>query len=183
MKFQIKSNYDKFERHLNKFVDSLDIDARLAMEDVLEYVCEEMKQEILNKKDTWCEAWSPLAEDSTLGSDIHYEIKDNKATIYIGRDTKKITMQDGTTVNPYYFIEFGWGIVGENNPVNYHLQNGWIYNVNKHTQAWWYVGYNGEPRASYGRQGIDFLYNAMKKLKPNLEAALGERLKKRWYGT
>ena len=181
--FKIRSNYNQFDRHIKDVADMLDPDAYLAMDEVLDEICEEMKQEIISKKDTWCEAWSPLEKDKSLGTDITYEIKDNKATIYVGRNTDKLTMQDGTTVNPYYFIEFGWGIVGENNPINYHLQNGWLYNINHHTQAWWYVGYNGEPRASYGRKGIDFLYNAMKKLKPNLEAALGKRLNKRWYST
>lgn len=178
-----KDNFNVLDRHIKDVADMLDPDSYFAMHDVMKWICNKMKEDILSKSSEWREQYSSLDAIDDIGTDIEYEIKDNVATIYIGRNTKPIEMKDGRTVNPYYFIEFGWGIRGEESPVNYHSQNGWEYNINGHIHAWWYVGSNGEPRASYGRTGIDFLYRAMQKLKPELEDALAKKFKKRWYST
>lgn len=184
MQVKLKSNYNNFMRHIQNLPDMLDESTYFAVDSVMERLCEFMANEIQSQKDVWCQQWSTLElidNQMPFGTDIKYEIKDNVGTIYIGRDTPKIEMSDGTMVNPYYFIEFGWGIRGEENPIRYHEQNQWSYNINDHTTAWWYIGYNGKPRASYGRQGIDFLYKAMQKFKPEFKKELGKELNKRWY--
>ena len=178
MAIKLKSNYDQFIRKIKGLPDMLDEVSYFAIEEVMQQMTEYIKNEIVSNREIWYQEFGGL--EPSLGSDVEYEIQNNVGTLYIGRNTPTIQMNDGKDVNPYLFIQFGYGIRGEENPVEYHSQNRWEYNINNHTKAWWFIGTNGEPRASYGRRGINFLYTAMRKFKPQLKEAMGEEVSKRF---
>ena len=173
----LKSNYDQFIKRIRDLPDMLDEASYFAVEEVMDQMCEYIKNEIKSNREIWYQEYGGV--DPSLGDDVEYEIDNNVGTLYIGRNTKTIEMNDGRQVNPYLFIQFGYGIRGQNNPVRYHYQRNWQYNINNHTKAWWFIGTNGEPRPSYGRIGIDFLYRAMQKFRPELKAAMGREISKK----
>lgn len=166
MEIKLKSNYDKFSKQFLNLPYKLDSGIKNAVEQVLKAMCKDMKKEIEINRNIWFENGSGLdAVDSTfgLGDDIEYECDGFSGTIYVGRNTPKLSMKDGRTVNPYLFIEFGYGIEGANSPAKYHTQNKWEYNINNRTKSWWYAGFNGEKVNTSGRVGINFFYNTIAK--------------------
>ena len=162
MKFSLKSNYDTFVKRLNSIPDIIDSTMQDAVSEVLQQMCEDMKAEILMNRQTWEQEGSIMASLG-LGQDIEYEVKGQTGTIYIGRNTPLIKMSDGKTVNPYLFIQFGFGIEGQANPIQYAAQRRWEYNVNQHTKAWWFFGTDGKKHWTFGRIGIDFFYQVTNK--------------------
>ena len=85
--------------------------------------------------------------------------------IEIGNNLGGLEMSDGGLVNPYYFIEFGYGIVGQNSPALKSSEYNWEYNINKHNNYWFFFGTDGKKHATKGRIGINFMYNAIQKNK------------------
>lgn len=162
MKFQMKSNYNDFVKRFQNISDIIDATMQDAVSEILRQMCEDMKNEINENRATW-EQEGTIMEALKLGNDIEYEVSGARGIIHIGRNTPVIKMTDGKTVNPYLFIQFGYGIEGKANPVQYAAQNRWEYNVNKHTKAWWFTGTDGKPHWSLGRFGIDFFYQVMNK--------------------
>lgn len=166
---KIRSNYDRFRKRLLNLPYRIDEAMQEAVKEVLEAMCEDMKFYIMEYRDTWLEEGSGLdAIDKNfgLGEDIEYELNGSSGTIYVGRHTPDLVMSDGQHVNPYLFIQFGYGIAGALKPVRYSIQSQWAYNVNGHEDAWWYMGYfDGERKKVYtkGRQGIDFFYKTIDK--------------------
>lgn len=194
MEFKLKSNYNSFIKNIKQIPNILDTVMRRETENILKKMCEDMRRDIEENKSTWLEIGSSLDFlDKTGGinpeRDITYELKDNGGTIYVGSNNL-ITMKDGRTVNPYFFIEFGYGVEGQENPVNYHTQNGWEYNINNHQRtestykngkpkgAWWYWGYNGERIETNGRKGIDFFYKTVRKYKKEWQRIIDEALER-----
>lgn len=165
MPIKFKSNYNQFSKRLANYSFLIDDAMRATVETVLQHMCDDMKAEIARERDVWQERGSSL-DLLSLGDDITYEIEGNQGTLYVGRNTSLITVGEGVNqrqVNPYLFIQFGYGIVGEENPVRYHTQNGWEYNINNHDKAWFYWGTSGERIQTSGRRGIDFFYNVISK--------------------
>ena len=80
-------------------------------------------------------------------------------------------MSDGTLVNPAFFIEFGFGILGEKAPMKDHEKCEWEYNINGHTKGWSYLGRDGDFHGSKGRVGTNFMYNAKQKAKDEVDFA------------
>lgn len=193
MKIRVKSNYNDFIKHISKLPEIIDIEMQDLLRQSLEDMVNDMKSDIQSMRSTWLERGSALDElDSHegLGNDIEYELEGNKATIYVGRNTSKLTMKDGRQINPYFFIEFGYGIEGQNNPVQYAAQNGWAYNINGHKKSWSYEAWysvSDDPIYihSTGRQGIDFFYKAVRKYRQNWEKLAeeaAERINRRFGG-
>lgn len=180
MKFKVKDNFDDFMKRFNAFAQSFEPTMQDVMNTLLSDMCEEMKQEIDENRSQWEESGSAL-ELLQLGDDIEYEIAGNHGFIYVGRNTNKIKMEDGRDVNPYLFIEFGWGIAGEQQPIQYSAQRRWEYNINAHDKAWVFMGYDNRPHKSIGRVGIDFFYRVVKKYRKIWKQRCVEAFKKNWY--
>ena len=93
-------------------------------------------------------------------------VNSNTVRVHIGENLPKFEMTDGSLVNPAFFIEFGFGIVGERNPKINHSKYNWKYNVRGHKESWFFW-YDGTLMESEGREGINFLYNIMQEYKKN----------------
>lgn len=178
MKFSLKSNYNDFIKRLSKIPEAVDIETQSAMNTLLSEMCESMKQIINSERATWFEYGSPLSAIS--GDDITYSLTDDGTggIIYVGKNTEPFEMSDGRTVNPYLFIQFGFGIQGQNNPVQYATQRRWEYNINEHTKGWAFIGIDDEPHWTTGRIGIDFFYRVIEEYKEKWKEVLTNAYKK-----
>lgn len=177
--FRVKSNARRFLSKLNQLPKQIDDELQASMQEILENMCREMKGRLASATTKWFDNGGLEAVYNASGNqDIEYEIVENKGTIYIGRNSAKLMMKDGRIINPYLFIEFGYGIIGENNPnTNAHLQN-WIYNINDHKKAWWFAGINGEKTWSMGQKGFDFFYPVLEKYKKEWKNIVSKRILK-----
>lgn len=106
--------------------------------------------------------WQENGNMSTINN-VSFRIEilsNNMVRVHIGENLPLIQMNNGTLVNPIFFIEFGFGIVGEQNPKENHENYGWDYNINQHTKKWFFR-YNGQLLSSEGREGLNFMYLKM----------------------
>lgn len=145
-------------------------------------MCQEMANEIKARRMDWLDGGNMDISDNEndLGSDIKYEITGAaadgtlKGTIIVGQNTPRITLGNGDQVNPYLFIEFGFGIEGQEHPALYARENQWQYNINQHKNFIIYANeyYNSsmtkEDRKlntvwTRGTKGINFFYNTTRK--------------------
>lgn len=177
MGFEIKSNFNDFMKRFRDLPRLIDVASYDAIKELLERMCNDMKQEIQTHREEWAEHGGPFENWGDLGQDIEYEISEKGGRIYVGRNTHTIRIgkkANRRSVNPYLFIEFGWGIEGEQNPVRYHTQHGWEYNINQHKEAWSFYGVNGELITTTGRRGIDFFYNTISKYRKEWKSVVEE---------
>ena len=176
MKVQVKSNFNDFIKKIKAIPQILDESLEQSVLNLLEEMKTEMLDQINSTRGDWLEpngGLSAVDSASRLGreEDITYEVvrKGNgtlTGTIFVGRDAPRLLVGSGSrrnNVNPYLFIEFGWGIKGEEQPANYAIQNGWVYNINEHTKAWVYTGTDGAKHKTAGKNGINFFYNTIRK--------------------
>ena len=108
-------------------------------------------------KSEWAEEGSAL--ENLSGEDVTISLENNKYIIKIGEQTPMIAL-DGynglpTSANPYFFIEFGFGIVGEQKPVTNATKKSWAYNVRNHQEAWAFRGTDGNLYWSEGIEGAN----------------------------
>lgn len=99
--------------------------------------------------------------------DIDIQYQPNRCIIKIGSNTEKMTMKDGSQVNPFFFIEFGFGLIGEQNPTKKSKDYNWVYNVNKHKSGWYYTSkVTGETRVwTQGYSGANAFDNIITNFK------------------
>lgn len=100
------------------------------------------------------------------GDDVIVEKKGSTYIIAIGRNTEPFDMPNRQnssnpnyaglpkTVNPYFFIEFGFGIIGQNNPIKNAPNFGWRYNLRPYSHGWHFRGLDGTRTYSRGTKGI-----------------------------
>jgi hypothetical protein len=179
----LKSNYKDFIRRINSIPNALETSMSETVETVLKQMCEDMKNELSYAKSYWMDNGGLEAVyNASGGEDIEYESFGYTGTIYVGRNTPELTVgkdNNQRKVNPYLFIQFGFGIVGEENPMPYAKQRRWEYNINGHTKAWWFMGINGEKQATAGQKGYDFFYSVIKKYRQNWKNIAKESFLKR----
>lgn len=60
-------------------------------------------------------------------------VGDNAPLIQMSKKGKYTPNSDGAMVNPFFFIEFGFGLKGEANPIDNITSYDWEYNINNHT--------------------------------------------------
>lgn len=168
----IKSNIKQFLENYRKKVENLKVVLDNVAEKLAQKMCAFMALEISSLKYVWVEEGN-LQDVKNIDFDIE-SIGTNSVRVSIGKNLTPFEMKDGTLVNPAFFIEFGFGIVGQNNPKQNHEAFDWEYNINGHTTAWYYK-YNDEYYRSEGRQGINFMYNAQQKAKEFLMEILKEQ--------
>ena len=100
-------------------------------------------------------------------------ISTQSVKVYVGEKLPKFEMTDGEFVNPAYFIEFGFGIVGQEKPKINHDKYGWEYNIHDYKESWLFF-YDGILMESSGREGINFIHNTVQKYRDNWKVYLKE---------
>lgn len=182
MSINLKSNYSQFMKRMQAIPRNIEIYSKEVVENILQRMCEDMKKKLSLASDLWKDNGG-LEQIYNIhgGTDVEYEIGGNgkSGTIYIGRNTSKIIVGKNdkqNTVNPYLFIQFGFGLSGEEKPAEYAVQRGWEYNVNKHTKAWVYMGINGKKQYTTGQVGYDFFYSVLKKYRKEWKKIAEEAL-------
>lgn len=167
---RVKSNIKGFLKAYRKKVENVKSILNGFAEKLAQRMSEDMLDEILTTKATW--APNELQQDETgkMGTieDVKFEIVSTSNTsvkVVIGENLPKHKMSDGNVVNPVYFIEFGFGIMGKENPQEKAEDFGWIYNKEGHEVAWWYKGFDNKSHYSKGAVGINFLYRTIDKYK------------------
>ena len=180
---KIDLNTKNLQKRLKRLGNHLGSYASFAAERLLSRMVAEMKQQIAENESIWQEDGSGLSL-IVDGDDIEYEWNGNSGKIIVGAKTSRIKMQDGTTVNPYMFIEFGFGLIGQDFPTSHASQNGWRYNVNNHTKGWFYKGVDGGKHYSEGTQGISFFYGIISKYRKQwkklVAESMGQQIKEDW---
>lgn len=159
----IKSNIKEFLNNYRKITENFKVVLNNIATKLAEKIVQDMKTEIETNRFQWAEKGS-LEYISNI--DFLITPTSNKSVmVSIGDNLKKHIMSDGTLVNPVFFIEFGFGIVGQNNPSKNHELFDWEYNINNHTDAWWYMGFDGQFYQTKGSKGINFLYKTLHRKK------------------
>ncbi len=169
----VKSNIKQFLENYRKKVENFKVVLDSVAEKLAQKMIEFMKNEIEVNRLQWAEKGS-LENISSVDFTIT-PLSEKAVRISIGDNLPKYQMNDGTFVNPAFFIEFGFGITGQNNPKHNHEYFDWEYNINGHTYAWWYMGLDGQFYETEGVQGVNFMYNAQQKAKEFLNEILKEQ--------
>ena len=144
---------------------------------LVERIKTDMLKAITDKEFAWHEADGNISEIEI--SDIDFtttQISENTIRVSIGEKLPRFAMSDGTLVNPIYFIEFGFGIVGQENPMNNRDKYNWRYNINGHTVEWVYKDRYGDYQTSKGAEGTNFLYNTIETYRTNWKQYVAEIL-------
>lgn len=181
----IKSNIKEFLKAYRERVDKVKNVLNTFAEKLAERMREDMNQAIISSKAIWApvvESDNPKEKQDERGKMGTYSsipisissIGENAVRVSIGDTLRPHTMKDGKVVNPAFFIEFGFGIIGQNNPMQNANEFGWIYNKSGHQEAWWYVGFDGGFRLSAGAKGINFMYNTIQRYKEGWKKFLQE---------
>lgn len=170
----VKSNINEFLKTYRKKVGNFKTMLNSIAKKLAERMSADMKKIIFEETYTW----SPDADDNDetgkmafhRGVDIAFDITsigDNAVRVSIGNNLQQHEMTDGTMVNPIYFIEFGFGVRGQQSPAPNHSKFGWEYNINGHTKGgyppspWAYEGWDGEWHLSDGTKGTNFMYRTI----------------------
>lgn len=170
----INSNIDKFINKYTKRVNAITKTLQEIAEKMAQRMSTDMALEISRNRTLWEESGGTMSRIDS----IDFDIRDNGKCGYIveiGNNLPKVLVGDSKAsalrqflgyepklVNPIYFIEFGFGIIGENNQSPHHDEYGWYYNLNQHKDAWYYRD-SGNLFSSMGTKGINFMYNTIEK--------------------
>lgn len=170
---KVKSNIKEFLENYRKKVENFKVILNTIAEKLAQKMVEFMRNEIETNRFQWAEKGK--LETITNVDFAITPLGEKSVRVSIGDNLRKYTMSDGTLVNPAFFIEFGFGIVGQNNPKKNHEYFDWEYNINGHTHAWFYVGFDGQFYESKGVEGINFMYKAQLNAKQYLKELLKEQ--------
>ena len=155
---------DKIIERIKSIQDSCNVNS---LSPITEKIAERIKDFIINRYISTGTVWQEKNGNlSTVSGDDVLVIKNaDNYVITIGSRTQPFDMPDHsndtsglyaglpTQVNPYFFIEFGFGIAGQDSPVKNAEKWGWRYNIHNHTQAWTFIGLDGTPTESIGVHG------------------------------
>ena len=128
----VKSNINEFLKNYRKKVGDFKSTLNVLAEKLVERIKSDMLRVIENKQFVWQEEAGNLAEIDP--SDIDFtttQVGENTIRVSIGERLPRVPMSDGTLVNPVYFIEFGFGIEGQESPMQNRDKYGWRYNINQ----------------------------------------------------
>ena len=171
----VKSNINEFLKNYRKRVGNFKSTLNVIAEKLVERIKADMLRVIENKQFVWQEEAGNLAEIEP--SDIDFtttQVGENTIRVSIGERLPRFPMSDGTLVNPVYFIEFGFGIEGQESPMQNRDKYGWRYNINHYIEGWTYLDKYGEEQFSRGREGTNFLYNTIQTYKTNWKQYVAE---------
>ena len=171
----VKSNITEFLKNYRKKVGDFKSTLNVLAEKLVERIKADMLRVIEGKQFVWQEEAGNLAEIEP--SDIDFtttQVGENTIRVSIGERLPRFPMSDGTRVNPIYFIEFGFGIEGQENPMANTEKYGWRYNINHYIDGWTYLDSDGEEQFSRGREGTNFLYNTIETYRTNWKQYVAE---------
>lgn len=181
---KIKSNWNQFSKRLRKLPDMIEEAGKGFVEHILKLMRQDMINEINAQRSEWLDggAMDVWSNSANIEKSIRYELSESGKTGRIVIESDPIVLANGDEVNPFFFIEFGYGIIGQNNPALYASSNGWVYNVNNHTSFIIYAYDNiaGEKETvkTEGTKGINFFYNTVAKYRNNWKKYAEEYLSK-----
>ena len=190
---KVNSNIKDFLKNYKKKVDKLKTALLGIAEKLAKKMSEDMYKEIQRTEDVWA-IYEPENEQDETGKMAYHKgksfdywftiesIDNNSVKVSIGDNARKHVMSDEAIVNPAFFIEFGFGIVGQSNPMKNSEAYSWIYNRNHHITAWGYAGWDGKGHISKGAEGTNFMYNTIQKYKDNWNSYLKELLEEQANG-
>lgn len=166
----VKSNINEFLKNYKKRIANFKIMLNQLAVKLAERMSEDMKKRI--QEDT---RWKEHGNLSTINNvDFTIEpIGENSVKVIVGKNLPKFEMSDGTLVNPAFFIEFGFGIEGQDKPKENHDKYNWQYNIRGHEDSWFFW-YDGILMESKGREGINFIYNVLEEYRTNWQQYLKE---------
>lgn len=167
---KVTSNINEFLKNYKKKIDNFNTRLSVIAEKLAKKMSDDMKQFIQRNK-----RWQEHGNLSKI-SDVNFRIENlnnNSVRVHIGENLPKFIMQDGTLVNPAFFIEFGFGIAGENKPMQNHEKYQWEYNIKGHKESWFFW-YEGILMESEGREGINFIYLTLDEYRKNWKQYLKE---------
>lgn len=179
----IKSNISSVRKKFQKYTSSFNKKLSKAIEDITNQFYNELVKNI-NK-------YLPNPVRNILTNEIEVDdysfmndIKIQKENdllfkIKLGQNSLR-RANDGKLVNPFYYYEFGFGIIGEGTYKNYFdaIQFGWAYDVNDHSYAGWTYPVNDVYYWTNGVNGLGFLQETVDWYKNNKEKIISDALKK-----
>jgi hypothetical protein len=180
----IKSNIDEFLKNYQKKIKEFENMLNDLATKLVQRMSDDMKQIINDNVMVWSS--DEIGHDETgkmafhRGKNISFDIEPLTAysiRVSIGDNLDKHEMTDGELVNPVYFIEFGFGLMGQKNPSYNASKFDWVYNKNLHAKAWSYEGWDGEEHISDGAKGINFMYDTIQKYRKDWKIYLADLLK------
>ena len=175
---KITSNIDEFLKNYKKKVQNFEETINNIAEKLAIRMSNDMKNMIFNDM-----RWQEHGNLSRI-NDVDFrveKINQNSVRVYIGETLPKFIMTDGTLVNPAFFIEFGFGIAGQENPMKNHDKYQWESNIRGHKDSWFFW-YDCILMESKGTEGINFMYNTIKNYKDNWKQYLKELLEEQGNG-
>jgi hypothetical protein len=189
----ISSNINEFLKTYRKKVEKIKNVLLGIAEKLANQMAQDMYNEIKRTENIWAIEDNLNNHDETgkmgfhMGKDFNYWfdiqlLENNSARVTIGQKAEPHILKDGTIVNPAFFIEFGFGIVGQNNPAKNSEAVGWVYNKNNHEKAWQYLGWDFVDHISDGAKGINFMYNTIEKYRGNWSNYLKQLFKEQMDG-
>jgi hypothetical protein len=156
---KVSSNINEFLKHYKKRVSNF----KDMLENIAEKLARRMSEDMKNiiQSDRRWQEHGNLSKIDNVDFTIE-KLNGNSVKVSVGENLPKFEMTDGTLVNPAFFIEFGFGIVGQEKPKEGVERYDWEYNIRGHTSYWWYR-YEGQRYASKGREGLNFMYQTIDK--------------------
>ena len=189
----ISSNINDFLKAYKKRVEKIKEILLGIAEKLANKMAQDMYAEINRTENIWAIEQTEAQHDESGKMGFHkgksfdywFDIQlleNNSARVSIGQKAETHKLKDGTIVNPAFFIEFGFGIVGQNNPAKNAEAVGWVYNKNNHEEAWQYTGWDFLDHISDGAKGVNFMYNTIEKHRGNWSNYLKELFKEQMNG-
>lgn len=172
---KIKSNIKTFNRKFAKFTNNFNKKIEKAIEDIT--------NQFYNQIVTNINLYLPdpkQVDDFSFMYDINItKENDMLFLIKLGENSGRVAT-DGTIVNPFYYFEFGFGMVGLGGFSNYDkaFDFGWDYDVNNHSYFGWYYKINGVNYWTDGFEGLGFLQKTVNWYKDNKEEIIKNALEK-----
>jgi hypothetical protein len=172
----VASNVEKVLKKFEKYRTAIKLTIDQIAEKLAKSMVDDMLADIEQQRPTWLQPNGNLERVDNIGYNIS-KLEDGFIRITLGENlplirtgNTKYSLENNkhyTWVNPLYFIEFGFGVLGENNPKEGTNRYDWIYNTNEHGREtenpYTFKGLDGQLVETEGGEGINFLYNTIQK--------------------
>ena len=181
---KIINKYQKLSESYNGFTQKV---AEKVAEKIREFILDQYKSNMT----VWQEKNGNL--ETIDGSDVKVVKSGTSYFVTIGENTKKFEMPKRTEkagaqyqglpkeVNPYFFIEFGFGIIGQNSPIKFANDFGWRYNLKPYKNGWHFKGLDGTKTFSQGGKGIGAINSTNINFEKFVNSAINEVLNSGYF--